>query len=95
MATQSCIIKYNYVNMLIIVKNAKNKRKIMSKNHFLLAFLCSFCFTLNVSADYIDGQRAYASGDYELLYLNGLKLHKMEMLGLNIIWDGCMQTEEG
>ena len=36
----------------------------MSKNHFLLAFLCSFCFTLNASADYIDGQRAYASGDY-------------------------------
>ena len=37
----------------------------MSKNHVLLAFLCSFCFTLSVSADYIDGQRAYASGDYE------------------------------
>ena len=41
----------------------------MSKNHFLLAFLCSFCFTLNASADYIDGQRAYASGDYEAAIL--------------------------
>ena len=41
----------------------------MSKNHFLLAFLCSFCFTFNASADYIDGQRAYASGDYEAAIL--------------------------
>ena len=41
------------------------KRKTMSKNNVLLAFLCSFCFTLNASADYIDGQRAYASGNYE------------------------------
>ena len=65
MAAQSFIIQYNYVNMFIIVKNAKNKRKIMSKNHVLIVFLCSFCFTLNVSADYFDGQRAYASGDYE------------------------------
>ena len=46
-------------------RNARNKRKSMSKNQFLLAFLCSFCFTLNVAADYFDGQRAYASGDYE------------------------------
>ena len=37
----------------------------MSKNNVLLAFLCSFCFTLGVSADYIDGQSAYASGEYE------------------------------
>ena len=37
----------------------------MSKNNVVLAFLCSFCFTLNASADYIDGQRAYASGNYE------------------------------
>jgi len=41
----------------------------MSKNHLLLAFLCSFCFTLNVSADYIDGQRAYANGDYGVAIL--------------------------
>ena len=37
----------------------------MSKNNIILAFLCSFCFTLNTSADYIDGQRAYASGNYD------------------------------
>jgi len=41
----------------------------MSKNHLLVAFLCSFCFTLNVSADYIDGQRAYANGDYGVAIL--------------------------
>jgi len=36
------------------------------KNKYLqTAILCTFCFTLNVSADYIDGQRAFASGDYE------------------------------
>ena len=38
----------------------------MSKNQFLLAFLCSFCITFGVSADYFDGQRAYASGNYEV-----------------------------
>ena len=37
----------------------------MSKNNVVLAFLCSFCFTFHASADYIDGQRAYASGNYE------------------------------
>ena len=47
-------------------RNARNKRKSMSKNKFLLAFLCSFCITFGVSADYFDGQRAYASGDYEV-----------------------------
>ena len=47
-------------------RNARNKRKSMSKNQFLLAFLCSFCITFSVSADYFDGQRAYASGDYEV-----------------------------
>ena len=41
----------------------------MSKNHLLVAFLFSFCFTLNVSADYIDGQRAYANGDYGVAIL--------------------------
>ena len=46
----------------------------MSKNHVLLAFLCSFCFTLSVSADYIDGQRAYASGDYEGAILEWTKV---------------------
>ena len=46
-------------------RNSRNKRIPMSKKQFLLAFLCSFCFTLNVVADYFDGQRAYASGDYE------------------------------
>ena len=51
--------------MFSIDKNEKNKRKIMSKNHVLLALLCSFCFTLNVAADYFDGQPAYASRDYE------------------------------
>ena len=47
-------------------RNARNKRKSMSKNQFLLAFLCSFCITFSVSADYFDGQRAYASGEYEV-----------------------------
>ena len=47
-------------------RNARNKRKSMSKNQFLLAFLCSFCITFGVSANYFDGQRAYASGDYEV-----------------------------
>ena len=37
----------------------------MIKKHVQLAFLLSLCFTVNVSADYFDGQRAYASGDYE------------------------------
>jgi TPR repeat protein len=37
----------------------------MSINHILLALLCSLSFTLNASADYIDGQRAYANGNYE------------------------------
>ena len=37
----------------------------MSKNNVVLAFLYSFCFTFHASADYIDGQRAYASGNYE------------------------------
>ena len=41
----------------------------MSKNHLLVAFLFSFCFTLNVSADYIGGQRAYANGDYGVAIL--------------------------
>jgi len=41
----------------------------MSKNHLLVAFLFSFCFTLNVSADYIDGQKAYANGDYGVAIL--------------------------
>ena len=41
----------------------------MSKNHTLLVFLFSLFFTLNASADYIDGQRAYASGDYGLAIL--------------------------
>ena len=43
----------------------KYTRKIKTKKHIKLAFLFIFCFTLNASADYIDGQRAYASGDYE------------------------------
>ena len=37
----------------------------MSKNRILFTFLCSFCISLSVSADYIDGQRAYANGNYE------------------------------
>ena len=41
----------------------------MSKNHTLLVFLFSLCVTLNSSADYIDGQRAYASGDYGVAIL--------------------------
>jgi TPR repeat protein len=41
----------------------------MSKNHTLLVFLFSLFFTLNASADYIDGQRAYASGDYGVAIL--------------------------
>ena len=41
----------------------------MSKNHTLLAFLFSIFFTLNASADYFDGQRAYANGDYGIAIL--------------------------
>ena len=41
----------------------------MSKKHTLLAFLFSIFFTLNASADYFDGQRAYASGDYGIAIL--------------------------
>ena len=41
----------------------------MSKIHTLLVFLFSLFFTLNTSADYIDGQRAYASGDYDVAIL--------------------------
>ena len=56
----------------------------MSKKQFLLAFLCSFCFALNVVADYFDGQRAYASGDYEaaIKIVENLKLFTLaESLG--------------
>ena len=67
--TQRRIFKHKYVKILTIrlsrQKIFENNRKIMMKKHIQLAFLCIFCFTLNVSADYFDGQRAYASGDYE------------------------------
>ena len=67
--TQRRIFKHKYVKILTIRISRqslfKYKRKIMIKKHIQLAFLFTFCFTLNVSADYFDGQRAYASGDYE------------------------------
>ena len=62
----------------------------MSKNKILLAFLC-LLYSTNSFADYIYGQREYASGNYEVLFLNGLKLLKMEMQELNITLAGCMQ----
>ena len=37
----------------------------MSKNKILVAFLLSISLFTSAFADYIDGQRAYASGDYE------------------------------
>ena len=68
-AIQKRICKVKYVKILIIRFSMHNffeyNRKMMMKTHIQLAFLCTFCFTFNVSADYIDGQRAYASGDYE------------------------------
>ena len=67
--TQRRIFKHKYVKILTIRLSRQKifefNRKIMMKKHIQLAFLCIFCFTLNVSADYFDGQRAYASGDYE------------------------------
>lgn len=67
--TQRRIFKHKYVKILTIRISRQNlfkyKRKIMTKKYFQLAVLLTFCVTVNVSADYIDGQRAYASGDHE------------------------------
>ena len=41
----------------------------MPKNITLITFLCSLFVTLQSSADYFDGQRAYASGDYGVAIL--------------------------
>ena len=41
----------------------------MPKNITLITFLCSLFVTFQVSADYFDGQRAYANGDYSIAIL--------------------------
>ena len=64
----------------------------MSKIQSLLVFLFSLFFTLNTSADYIDGQRAYASGDYGVAILEWTQVLKMVMQEHNIILVGCMPT---
>ena len=43
--------------------------KIMSKNNLLFAFLLSTSLFTNSFADYIDGQREYAGGNYEAAIL--------------------------
>ncbi len=54
-----------FANRLATKELIKLSRKIMSKNKNIFAFFLSFAFALSASADYLDGQRAYANGNYE------------------------------
>jgi len=46
----------------------------MSKNNILLAFLLSFIMIFSASADYRDGQDAYAAGKFEVAVLEWLPI---------------------
>jgi len=57
----------------------------MSNKNILLTFLLSITIVFSASADYRDGDNAYALGNFQEAHLEWLKVAEKEMLERNIM----------